>query len=212
MTYCGFAKMSFRQKVVLGSHHQGDTRYGFYAGTQCVANVESFFLYSEHLNVYTMGRNDIDNVLSTGNNIYCSARKRTSVNYLLPTDLPRVIGEGFWRCRVEPLMILYGSIFCDMDEICVGLSQGFEQSCTLFFTAKDVCVGLKKVGEKYTVFDSHARNRSGYTDALGRACIIHFPRFYLLGQYLLQQYGDVHTVRFQIVCCRVEKLSDDFSS
>lgn len=203
--------MANRKKVVVASHHQGDSRYGFYAGTQCVANVASFLLYSEQMGVQTMRSKDIDNVLNTGNNIYRSARARSSANFLLPTDLPRVFGEGFWRCEVIPLAAYYGEICSDIADLCASLTRSFENSSTLFFTVKDVCIGLKKVGERYYVFDSHSRDRNGYTDAFGKACIIHFPRFGALCNYLLQQYGDIHSVRFQIVGCKVANLADDYS-
>lgn len=198
--------------VTLGSDHQGDSRYGIYAGTQCVANVLSFFMYSEQIGADGMRSSDIDNVLQTGNTIYASARRRSTSNYLLPTDLPRVIGEGFWRCEITPVAIFYGEICADLGDLLASLDRAFDIGSTSFFTAKDTCVGLKKVGANYYVFDSHARNRSGYTDAYGKACIIFLPRLHLLAKYLLQQYGDVTSERFQIVACKVQNLDDNYSN
>lgn len=207
---CQGEKMSNRKKVILGSHHQGDIRYGLNSGTQCVAMVQSFWLYSAGISVAQMGKKDIDNVLHTGNNIYTSARKRVATNYLLATELPHIIGEGIWRCRVIPSLILHGKIYGDLEELCAGLDRGFSRSETLYFTAKETCVGVTKVDAWYYLFDSHARNKNGYSDSQGTACLIRFKKFFLLAKYLFEQYGQVSGERFEIVVCSVQRLEDVF--
>lgn len=202
--------MSVRKKVIHGSRHQGDRIYGPNAGTQCVAMVESFFLYSQNVSVGNMLKRDIDNILRSGNNIYSSARKKSVNDYLLPTELPRIIGEGIWRCKIVPKLILHGKLHPDMEELLAGLTRAFSVSETLYFTAKDTCVGVRKVGNLYYVFDSHARNRNGFSHYLGKACIIHFGRFYHMAKYLQLQYGQVVNEMFQIVICEVESLPNKY--
>lgn len=198
--------MSAHKKVILASHHQGDARYGSYAGSQCVANVQSFFANAATFQIEDIRKKDLDGILYLGNTIYDYAKLKCKQTLLLPTELPAIVGDRMWRCSVTPTGILYGQCTSDLDEINVGIARAFGIEKYLYFTAKDTCVGLLNQDEKYYCFDSHARDKNGYTCCTGKACLIKFSSFNQLTSYLAKQYGQNSSERFQIVTCKVQTL------
>lgn len=188
--------MAYVNRIVRGSCHQGHLKFGFNGGKQCVANVQSFFIFSAFESCENITTETIDKILDAGNDIYSSARRRSGYNLLLPTDLPHVVGIDEKLCRIEPVSIIYGVIKPDLEELNVGLSRMFTSEDRCFFTCKETCVGLFTLVNKLYLFDSHARDSRGLTHSRGVSCVLEFKSLVNLANYLKTQYGQVNGERF----------------
>lgn len=199
--------MAQRKKVVSGSHHQGNiSLYGPNAGSQCVANVQSFILHVTNSDVKMLKKRDIDQILSLGNQIYDSAKRHARQTELIPTELPCIVGSESGRYEVSPILLLHGTLSTDVEELTLGLTRAFGYCSTLYFTIKGGCIGLLYGNDKYYLFDSHSRDNNGFTCVDGRACIIHFASFVQMSNYLKKQYGQTGSEPFQIVGCKVDNF------
>ncbi|XDV11213.1 hypothetical protein PO909_000214, partial [Leuciscus waleckii] len=86
----------FPQRVLQGSFHQGDSRFGFNSGRQCAANSITAVMMSVLKDVLTWTTEDLDAVLVHGDELYTSMDLQGKINdsswrgYVAVAELPTV--------------------------------------------------------------------------------------------------------------------------
>ena len=76
------------EKVIMGSFHQGNTRFGLTAGTQCACNSFFALCWSHVKKVYRWNTNDLDHILNEGGILYKSLG---TMDLLSADELPRSV-------------------------------------------------------------------------------------------------------------------------
>lgn len=86
-------------KIVMGSFHQGDSRFGESAGSQCMCNALWAICYSSIASVRYWTEWDLDRILTLGNDLYVSLGYTSQ--YLALDDLPNSIATENGNIQIE---------------------------------------------------------------------------------------------------------------
>ena len=147
---------------VLGSYHQGDSRFGATAGVQCACNSLLVLCWSFIRNVCQWQNFDLDHVLCEDDSNY---KQLNTLNLLVADELPNVVqtadGHMF---SVEYLSLENGEVSAHLQEFpflrgihigCVDKGVGF-----LVFIS-GFTIAVIPYLDSYYLFDSHSRNGQG---------------------------------------------------
>ncbi len=173
---------------IRGSFHQGDLKFKW-PGKQCVAvSLAAMAMHSVH-SVFSWESKDLDNVVNTGDSLYCSLRQSglitdsTGKNLLCIPDLPKeyVLSKNTFKFEYADFVSGYVDVV-DGDFIrsgaCVTLVDGlqtlFAKYDTCFFTLNgNTCAIIKQNGQ-FAVVDSHARSSAGMIDGNGFSVVVYY--------------------------------------
>lgn len=187
------------KKTVLGSYHQGHTKYGLSGGKQCVAMVYSYFLYTRTMASYNIGSWDLDMILDMGNKIYEKITTISHEEYLTPSRLPSQMMYGDRSFDGKMQATISGVLLYDVTDLLTGLQRALTHGSLLFFVCNDSCIGIQYVNDMYYVFDSHGRDHRGFTHHLGASVHITFNNIQNLGLYLRIQFHHGHDKQYQLI-------------
>ena len=191
---------------IMGSTHQGDERYGKFAGTQCTAIAFLAILFAASFPINRWTPQDIDTILAEGSNLHAQiidsmSYMSTVPLFLLHSELPSALdlGNGVMFNSEIVLDELFGIVGLSPnqrdEDACIGtsidqaLQIGFALAPTLLTTFSESTIAIFSLGDSYAIFDSHSRNNMGRPIPNGAAVVIRFSSFDCLQSYIEEQYS-----------------------
>ena len=182
--------------------------FGENAGKQCVAMSLTAIIYHqvEHINEWT---STLNNVLTTGNNLYVSIRYSVQANdYLLLTDVPCAVslynkvytlqysesltGSLFMTSNNGPYMSLQNSL---ME---VFSNSGLNYHCCLLTVGNNTVAVFKNSEQSFKIFDSHSKDFYGMPHSFGKCTLLSIEGLKNIVSYLQMSCSEVGVVPFEI--------------
>ena len=154
-------------------------------GLQCVANCILSLIYNEHKNSKFWYQIDIKNILISGNILYNSTGKTTT---LLVSDVPKYIKLYNFIYYIEEKPSVIGNIFTEnLDFNCLPFNKVEDiivkyKYCILIIGQSAVSIAYKS--NNFYVFDPHTQNTHGMPDINGGAVVLKFNSFTKLCLYI----------------------------
>ena len=192
------------KRLISGTFHQGDIRFGNTAGRQCACNVLFSIFWSNIRSVSRWSSPDLDKILNEGDQLYKSLNTQ---NYLdidnLPTSIVTFSGHS--------AVILRETIECEatlvrdfpfLSTINQFTNPESNSSKCLFFiqgyTIAIFCVKEDNVN-KYFVFDSHSRDTRGLSVHDGTFVLMKFDNLHEFDKYIQVIYLEYRGVWKQLI-------------
>ncbi|XP_042609817.1 uncharacterized protein LOC109057905 [Cyprinus carpio] len=185
----------FPQKVIRGSFHQGDARFGLNRNRQCAVNSITAVMTSVLKDVLTWTTEDLNAVLLHGNELYTSMRlqgqihDRTGLGHISVAEMPRL-----HTLHNTTFSIKHGESFCGVigvdlyDESLRDVSMSIEEALQRALLQCDACLlnikeyicAVIKAGPIFALVDPHSRNGKGLPEPNGRSIIVYCDDIYML--------------------------------
>ena len=170
---------------IQGSFHQGHPHFLPHSGRQCVANSCVALLLNEVKSSSQWVKGDIDLILETGNELYGSLQKFTTITdaYLLINELPHIV-EVF----NQTFSLTVGQPCTGMIDDCTGndadgftlmslenaLHSTFEDFDSCFINFANSTFVAMHIQNAFFLFDPHSRDVRGMLAFDGKSTLIHF--------------------------------------
>ena len=168
-------------------------------GLQCIPNCVISLVYHKHKKCSLWGHHDIKNILYSGNILYNSIGKFTT---LLVSDIPRYIKLYNYIYNIHEINSIIGNM-------CLGNSSF---NSIPFNKNKDIvlkyehfvlvigCSALAIIVDKnvFYVFDPHQRNTYGMPDTNGGAIVTKFNSFNQLCLYIAELAKKLHASEYEL--------------
>ena len=201
-------------EYVLGSFHQGNSRFGRTAGTQCACNSLFAIFLSNIRNVTLWSKNDLDTILIEGDCIYKSLNTN---DFLAADELPRSLNFGGLQTNVEYLELLTGVAtlvpnFPFLRANFQNLNNGCQ--CLMFVSGFTIALFKSPLVDSCYLFDSHSRDERGLSVSDGQSVLLRFSSLLQLELYiqvLYLEYQDKETTYFQLQFVKIN-IQDDVRS
>jgi len=186
-------KMSAIKKVIHGSFHQGNPKFGNTSGKQCTCcSLFSVAFTLVKSPGYWDGK-DIDFILENGDMIY----KALNTNeYLMFTDLPRKIELFDSRIDISFLQNHFGIVNACSIPGSLFKKQSSSESDGLLLLIQGLCVSVVWTKKNFYLFDSHSKNEKGETCPDGSSVFLKFNskndlESHILKYYVTKDNGDI---------------------
>ena len=191
-------------KVVQGSFHQGNERFGSTAGIQCACNSLYALCWSKVKKVFAWNISDLDHILTQGDLLYKSLGK----NCLLAVDeLPRSVNINdnnislvFTRLETKIATL------ADGDPFLRSLFRGYSDNLCLLLIA-GYTTAILQHNNLFYLFDSHSRDMNGLCIADGKSILMKFESLLEIEQYIqviYLEYKDKSQSYFQVQFINVD--------
>ena len=179
---------------IVGTIHQGNSRFGGLAGRQCtaIAFTALILAYLSHIPAPSWNSSIIGTIVNDGNQIYGDILLTSPTNhnphYLMHNELPEQISVGSNQIRSYFYRdIFFGTISqtvnLDNESAVVtfgytpfseALQNAFAISDFNLLTISDLTTGVFYSYGSYYMFDSHSRDQYGYVSSNGAAVLLCF--------------------------------------
>ena len=194
-------------KVIQGSFHQGNEKFGETAGKQCTCC--SLFSVAFGL-VKSPGHwvsNDLDFIVENGDTIYKTLDKET---YLMVSELPKEISFLETNIEVEYLEEKIGLINgnCSVGILFErNMSSNFDG---LLFLIKGICISISWTKKSYFLFDSHSKNERGESCPNGFSTLLKFNTRSSLETHIIENYlnSTDENIQFEVHYIKLSKTDD----
>ena len=167
----------------------------------------SFLLFSLHKDINKVCKRDIDCVLDCGNDIYKQVYAKVQKELLSVDELPGYISEKGTRYKLNLGPLKYGSIH-QFNTFTLNMSQTFALYSEMYIVCGGSCISIKCVEGKYFLFDSHNRNKFGFQQSNGVACLIKFVNFHELCLHIQKLYCHVEQGDYEIWPSRISMCTE----
>ncbi|XP_030833068.1 uncharacterized protein LOC105443208 isoform X1 [Strongylocentrotus purpuratus] len=168
--------------VALGNFHQGNARFGFYSGKQCVSNSFAAILYSKITDVTQWQKQDLDKVLNYGNELYKFIQLSSGINdnFLLISELPDQLEAFDVHYKMQCSQSVMGTI-CGNESFLINfnavtlkdaLHQELDRHDACFCTFSGQTFAIISTQKQYFIFDSHSRDRHGLMTDDGTSVVL----------------------------------------
>ena len=179
-------------KVVQGSFHQGDSRFGYSAGIQCSCNTLVSICYSKFRYPTLWKSQDLDYILTEGDSNF--KRLRFTESPFLD-QFPKKVFVDDQECGIE-FNIVHGEF--RSNDIAINFISDellFRHSGALIILC-GYSIAVTFYGREYFVFDSHSRDELGSLCPNGKSVLMRFKSLQDINNYMRQTYNTLH---FQIL-------------
>ena len=197
-------------KVVQGSFHQGDPKFGQTAGIQCACNSLFSLCWSSIKRVTVWTTCDLDYVLESGDQLY----KSLNINNMLSVDdLPRNVKVEGYALTATMLENENGimNIIDDIDFLERSYRKVSDTGNGLIFFINGYTFSL--IWSKSAIFlcDSHSRNREGFLTPDGTSILLKFKSLndvqrYITNVYLAHQNMQITFYQLQYIKIATENI------
>ncbi|VDI19187.1 Hypothetical predicted protein [Mytilus galloprovincialis] len=214
----GVSRSAVGNKVVQGSFHQGDRRFGINSGKQCVANCLSALAHSKSKDLNYWNQMYLDTVLIAGNRLYSHIHGNN--DHLFISDLPEMVeisGKVVKILRKESITaVIDSSRTIDFSEFgnSLPLDQALQESLidcdACFICAYDTTVVVIKHNQDFYLFDSHARDKFGLQHNDGKSLLLKLNNLDHLYQYCCNmKAGASQNQWFETTGVNIDFLGED---
>ncbi|CAC5395432.1 unnamed protein product [Mytilus coruscus] len=187
----GVSRSAVGNKVVQGSFHQGDRRFGVNSGKQCVANCLSALAHSKSKDLNYWNQMYLDTVLIAGNRLYSHIHGNN--DHVFISDLPEMVeisGKVLKILRKESITaVIDSSRTIDFSEFgnSLPLDKALQESLidcdACFICAYDTTFVVINHDQDLFLFDSHARDEFGLQHNDGKSLLLKLSNLDHLYQY-----------------------------
>ena len=173
-------------KSVSGSFHQGDSRFGTTAGSQCLCNALYAIGYSVYKRVGLWNKSDLDNILTIGDQLRKVINKN---NFLSTIDLPETVCVNGTDLQITKLDNYHGCLCTGLNFISnVHVSTEIKgNGLILIFNGYSICILWNKA--HFFLFDPHSRDSRGSVTSDGTSVLLKFRSMRAIEHYLLEMFG-----------------------
>ena len=177
-------------------------------GLQCVANCVISIIYHKHKNCINWNINDIRNILFSGNILYNSIGKFTT---LLVSDVPRYIKLYSIIYNIQEINSIIGNISCNNS---LANLIPFDKNETIITKYKYLVLVLGSsalsiiyFNNVFYTFDPHRRNINGLPDSNGGSVILKFNSFNLLCTYVKELSHSLCASSYELTPIKITKYT-----
>ena len=193
-------KLSFHTGIISSRYIQSSVIFqGPGQGFQCVANCILSVIYHTHKNSSSWASSDIKNILHSGNILYNSTGKVTT---LLVSDLPKYIKLYNFIYHIQELNSVIGDIFVDNGSFnSIAFSQlehVIVKHKYLILVIGDSALSIIYNTTSFYVFNPHKRNTYGLPDSNGGAIILKFNCFKQLCLYIHELSKSLSSTHYEL--------------
>ena len=193
-------KLSFHTGIISSRYSQSSVIFqGPGQGFQCVANCILSLIYHTHKNSTSWASSDIKNILHSGNILYNSTGKVTT---LLISDLPKYIKLYNFIYHIQELNSVIGDIFVDNESFnSIAFSQlehVIVKHKYLILVIGDSALSIIYNNTSFYVFDPHKRNTYGLPDSNGGAIVLKFNCFKQLCLYIHELSKSLSSTHYEL--------------
>ena len=193
-------KLSFHTGIISSRYSQSSVIFqGPGQGFQCVANCILSLIYHTHKNSSSWASSDIKNILHSGNILYNSTGKVTT---LLVSDLPKYIKLYNFIYHIQELNSLIGDIFVDNESFnSIAFSQlehVIVKHKYLILVIGDSALSIIYNNTSFYVFDPHKQNTYGLPDSNGGAIVLKFNCFKQLCLYIHELSKSLSSTHYEL--------------
>ena len=193
-------KLSFHTGIISSRYSQSSVIFqGPGQGFQCVANCILSLIYHTHKNSTSWACSDIKNILHSGNILYNSTGKVTT---LLVSDLPKYIKLYNFIYHIQELNSVIGDIFVDNESFnSIAFSQlehVIVKHKYLILVIGDSALSIIYNNTSFYVFDPHKRNTYGLPDSNGGAIVLKFNCFKQLCLYIHELSKSLSSTHYEL--------------
>ena len=181
------------EKVIQGSFHQGNPRFGRTAGVQCACNSLFALCWLQIKTVSRWNKNDLNHVLTEGD-LLC--KSMNVVDMLTADDLPSSIvmcniefPVDFLELKTEIARLRNGEPFLRRSVPNTGDEFMFLLFMGGFTTA------LMKHHNHFYLFDSHSRDSRGLSVVDGTSVLMKFSDLFEVENYIQVFYLECHSMK-----------------
>ena len=193
-------KLLFHTGIISSRYSQSSVIFqGPGQGFQCVANCILSLIYHTHNNSSSWASSDIKNILHSGNILYNSTGKVTT---LLVSDLPKYIKLYNFIYHIQELNSVIGDIFVDNESFnSIAFSQlehVIVKHKYLILVIGDSALSIIYNNTSFYVFDPHKRNTYGLPDSNGGAIVLKFNCFKQLCLYIHELSKSLSSTHYEL--------------
>ena len=193
-------KLSFHTGIISSRYSQSSVIFqGPGQGFQCVANCILSLIYHTHNNSSSWASSDIKNILHSGNILYNSTGKVTT---LFVSDLPKYIKLYNFIYHIQELNSVIGDIFVDNESFnSIAFSQlehVIVKHKYLILVIGDSALSIIYNNTSFYVFDPHKRNTYGLPDSNGGAIVLKFNCFKQLCLYIHELSKSLSSTHYEL--------------
>ena len=177
-------------------------------GLQCVANCVMSIIYHKYKNCISWKLIDIKNILYSGNVLYNSVGKFTTI---LVSDLPKHIKLYNTIYNIQEVNSTIGNIFVDNKNF-NSLSFVNVEKIILKYKYVILVLGCSALSiihseNNFYTFDPHKRNTCGLPDSSGGAVVLKFNSFEKLCLYIYELSNNLNTTDYELTPIIVKKYN-----
>ena len=178
-----FFRLIHISKIVQGTHHQGDIRYGSTVGIQCLCISLMAVCWSFTKSISRWDSNDLDRILRKGDELFKSLNKfKLLGDEELPTKIEiysHSIDIALLENRTgEITSSIYMTSTGDIVGNCSNLGNG------ALLMINGYALGVIWGKNRFFVFDSHSKNSSGNICQNGTSVLLKFETLSKLQEYV----------------------------
>ena len=193
-------KLSFHTGIISSRYSQSSVIFqGPGQGFQCVANCILLLIYHTHKNSSSWASSDIKNILHSGNILYNSTGKVTT---LLVSDLSKYIKLYNFIYHIQELNSVIGDIFVDNESFnSIAFSQlehVIVKHKYLILVIGDSALSIIYNNTSFYVFDPHKQNTYGLPDSNGGAIVLKFNCFKQLCLYIHELSKSLSSTHYEL--------------
>ena len=193
-------KLSFHTGIISSRYSQSSVMFqGPGQGFQCVANCILSLIYYAHKNSSNWASSDIKNILCSGNVLYNSTGKSTT---LLVSDLPKYIKLYNFIYHIQELNSVIGDIFVDNESFNSVTFNKLEHVIVkhkyLILVIGDSALSIIYNNTSFYVFDPHKQNTYGLPDSNGGAIVLKFNSFKQLYLYIYELSRSLSSTHYEL--------------
>ena len=193
-------KLSFHTGIISSRYSQSSVIFqGPGQGFQCVANCILSLIYHTHKNSSSWASSDIKNILHSGNILYNSTGKVTT---LLVSDLPKYIKLYNFIYHIQELISLIGDIFVDNESFNSIAFRQLEHVIVkhkyLILVIGDSALSIIYNNTSFYVFVPCKRNTYGLPDSNGGAIVLKFNCFKQLCLYIHELSKSLSSTHYEL--------------
>ncbi|XP_076120782.1 uncharacterized protein LOC143101375 isoform X2 [Alosa pseudoharengus] len=206
--------------VLMGSFHQGHSRFGNVRNKQCGAISFTAVLKSKIKNVWAWGTQDLDDVLIKGTALYSSMKAEGRIRdhlpgrgYIAVSELPRY--QRLWSCVFA---ISFGESYTgfihidDYDHDLRDVAMPYDVAMQRALFGNDACLlticantcAIVNEETRFAFVDSHASRRVNQQGQKA-SCVLYFSSVQSLFSFVYEFAGSfgTNTVRFEVTGVKV---------
>ena len=168
--------------TVCADFNQGNSRFGFSAGKQCVAMSLTAIVCNQLETVSTWNSSSLNTILENGNNLYVYISNSIGKDFLLLTEVPEMISLSNNIYTLQYSESYAGSVFMTVsNEPFIALEDALNKmflSSQLDYNFALLTIGCNTVAifkiteVAFKVFDSHSRDIYGMPHSFGKCVLL----------------------------------------
>ena len=180
---------------------------GYAQGLQCIPNTIVSLIYHINKKCELWKLEDIKNILRSGNILYKSIGKRTT---LLVSDVPQYIKWYNFIYHINEQNSVIGDISKEDKEF---NTVPFKKVEAIIVTHKfcvlvigESAVSIIHSNNNFHVFDPHNRNKYGLPDINGGSVLLKFSNFNSLSMYICKLSQSLNTTLYELTPIKITKF------